>query len=188
LYGIGYTPTIAGTYDVNIRINNIYISTDLTSGVIVLPSMEYTATITHKKLSQATLIFSTTTVMSWYQYLFILFYCNIDYRKMHWITVLNPMSNITSSAWINKFNLQGQVKTPAVIVIMILILCRKYIVVKKQDLTWVIHSIWVNLHALHIVQVMLPVLFVVLTYYRECMVQAMHMKCMKKVMGVHWKL
>ena len=47
LYSIKYTPTIHDLYDLNVRINGVDVSNDLTVGVEVLPALEYSATSTH---------------------------------------------------------------------------------------------------------------------------------------------
>jgi len=46
-YTIVYTPTVAGNYDINVKINGADLSTDLTAGIFVTPALEYAATSTH---------------------------------------------------------------------------------------------------------------------------------------------
>jgi hypothetical protein len=47
LYKVVYTPTIAGVYDLSIKIDGLDLSTDLTAGVEVFPAMEYAPSSTH---------------------------------------------------------------------------------------------------------------------------------------------
>jgi hypothetical protein len=46
-YKVMYTPTIKGVYHLNLKINNVFISTDTYNGVYVKPALEYSATSTH---------------------------------------------------------------------------------------------------------------------------------------------
>jgi len=47
LFRIGYTPTIKGMYDINVKIDGTDVSTDLVEGIEVTPAIEYSATTTH---------------------------------------------------------------------------------------------------------------------------------------------
>lgn len=52
-YQLIYTPTIAGVYDLSVKINSVSISNDLTARLLVVPALEYAATSTHN-ISQVT--------------------------------------------------------------------------------------------------------------------------------------
>jgi len=47
LYSIKYTPTLSGSYDINVMINNQDVSTDLTAGITITPALEYAPASTH---------------------------------------------------------------------------------------------------------------------------------------------
>ena len=47
LFEIGYTPTVQGIYDVRVKLHGVDVSTDLSTGVVVTPGIEYSATSTH---------------------------------------------------------------------------------------------------------------------------------------------
>jgi hypothetical protein len=47
LYQINYTPTVSDIYDIFVRIDGVDISNDLTAGIEVIPTLEYSATSTH---------------------------------------------------------------------------------------------------------------------------------------------
>jgi hypothetical protein len=47
MYELKFTPTIAGEYDIYVKIEGVDVSTDLTTGSYVTPAQEYAATSTH---------------------------------------------------------------------------------------------------------------------------------------------
>jgi hypothetical protein len=47
LYQINYTPTVSDIYDIFVTIDGIDVSNDLTAGIEVIPTLEYSATSTH---------------------------------------------------------------------------------------------------------------------------------------------